>query len=100
MILKVNIIKIHTEHCYISNPIMECSELFESIKNQVINAEEMGFIPSFYHNHYVLECDNGLMIGVNDNTIKIGFEIGKLEDSKTLTCTNFRLISRFRTSTQ
>ena len=98
MLLKATITKIHTEDCYVSNPIIECDELFESIKYQVINAEEMGFIPSFYHNHYVLECDNGLMIGVNDNQVKIGFGTRKSERSKTLLCTNFRLISRFRTS--
>lgn len=67
-----NVIKIHTEFCLVSNACIKDKPLYEQILKRLRYLESKDRVPSFYHNHFVLECQNGIMIGINDGYASIG----------------------------
>lgn len=84
-----NIIKIHTEFCMVSNASIKSDTLYERIHDILPGLEafckrkNINF-PSFYHNHFVLECENGIMIGIHDGMCYIGTEIFAYDSSKSI----------------
>ena len=83
--ITANIIKIHTEHAYVQNPVLKCicpSLLFSILTQSVCNK----YIPSFYMNHFVLETEQGEFIGVNDGYMTIGCKMQSMSDSKIFEC--------------
>ena len=86
-LIKMNINKVHTEHCYVQNTICEIQDKDHAIWVQIKSLLRTLCVPSMYLNHFVLECVNSdnqtFYIGYNDNAVTIGLIIGKMPDSKT-----------------
>ena len=86
-LIKMNINKVHTEHCYVQNAICKIQDKEHAIWLQIKSLLTTLCVPSMYLNHFVLECVNTdnqtFYIGYNDNVVTIGLKIGKMSDSKT-----------------
>lgn len=86
-LIKMNINKVHTEHCYVLNAICKIQDKDHAIWLQIKSLLTTLCVPSMYLNHFVLECVNTdnqtFYIGYNDNAVTIGLKIGKMSDSKT-----------------
>lgn len=86
-LIKMNINKVHTEHCYVLNAICKIQDKDHAIWLQIKSLLTTLCVPSMYLNHFVLECVNTdnqtFYIGYNDNAVTIGLKIGKISDSKT-----------------
>ena len=86
-LIKMNINKVHTEHCYVQNAICKIQDKEHAIWLQIKSLLTTLCVPSMYLNHFVLECVNTdnqtFYIGYNDNAVTIGLKIGKMSDSKT-----------------
>ena len=86
-VIKMNINKVHTEHCYVQNVIVKIQDTDHAIWTQIKDILSALCVPSMYLNHFVLECVNTdnqtFYIGYNDNVVSIGLKIGKMSDSKT-----------------
>lgn len=86
-LIKMNINKVHTEHCYVLNAICKIQDKDHAIWLQIKSLLTTLCVPSMYLNHFVLECVNTdnqtFYIGYNDNVVSIGLKIGKISDSKT-----------------
>lgn len=86
-LIKMNINKVHTEHCYVQNAICKIQDKDHAIWLQIKSLLTTLCVPSMYLNHFVLECVNTdnqtFYIGYNDNAVTIGLKIGKMSDSKT-----------------
>ena len=86
-LIKMNINKVHTEHCYVQNAIVTIQDKDHAIWTQIKDILCALCVPSMYFNHFVLECVNTdnqtFYIGYNDNIVSIGLKIGKMSDSKT-----------------
>ena len=86
-LIKMNISKVHTEHCYVQNAICKIQDKEHAIWLQIKSLLTTLCVPSMYLNHFVLECVNTdnqtFYIGYNDNAVTIGLKIGKMSDSKT-----------------
>ena len=86
-LIKMNINKVHTEHCYVQNTICKIQDKDHAIWMQIKSLLRTLCVPSMYLNHFVLECVNSdnqiFYIGYNDNALDIGLKIGKMSDSKT-----------------
>lgn len=86
-LIKMNINKVHTEHCYVQNVICKIQDKDHAIWLQIKSLLTTLCVPSMYLNHFVLECVNTdnqtFYIGYNDNAVTIGLKIGKMSDSKT-----------------
>ena len=85
-LIKMNINKVHTEHCYVQNAIVTIQDTDHAIWTQIKDILRALCVP-MYLNHFVLECVNidnqTFYIGYNDNIVSIGLKIGKMSDSKT-----------------
>lgn len=86
-VIKMNINKVHTEHCYVQNAFIKIQDTDHAIWTQIKDILRALCVPSMYFNHFVLECVNTdnqtFYIGYNDNVVSIGFVVGKMPDSKT-----------------
>ena len=86
-VIKMNINKVHTEHCYVQNTIVEIQDTDHAIWTQIKDILRTLCVPSMYLNHFVLECVNTdnqtFYIGYNYNVVSVGLKICKLSDSKT-----------------
>lgn len=86
-VIKMNINKVHTEHCYVQNAFIKIQDTDHAIWVQIKSLLNALCVPSMYLNHFVLECVNTenqtFYIGYNDNVVSIGLKIGKMSDSKT-----------------
>ena len=86
-VIKMNINKVHTEHCYVQNAFIKIQDTDHAVWTQIKDILRALCVPSMYFNHFVLECVNTenqtFYIGYNDNVVSVGLKIGKMSDSKT-----------------
>lgn len=83
-ILSFNALRVHTEHSYVQNTVIEIhnSELGWELAKKL---QASGI--RFYKNHYTIETREGVVIGYNDGTLSIGIEAYHLKDSKIIELT-------------
>lgn len=93
MVFRFDVIKIHCESSFAAEHFAVSKELYDEVKSIITNLDANGEIPHFYHNKYVLECENGICLGMCDGKAYIGTGVTSLNDDVVKVIdTNFQII--------
>lgn len=80
--IKVKAVKLIHGRCHVTNPLISIDGLPIKTVDMLYNWIRKELEPKvgyFHANHFVLELDNGLFLGWNDNELRLGTEWGTLE---------------------
>lgn len=83
-ILSFNVLRVHTEHSYVQNAVIEIND--SKLGWELAKKFQAAGV-RFYKNHYTLDTAEGVVIGYDNGTLYIGAKAYHMPDSKVIKLT-------------